>query len=546
MKSNMRKTITILVIVLIVLSVGAYFIGRSGIQARAQNQMQTETVQRGDLTVTVNASGVVRSNQTSTLAWQTTGTIGEVNVSVGDQVSATQELASLEQTSLSQAVISARVSLINAQKNLDDLSQSRLQSAQAQQALEDAQHALQDARDPKLTQANAQQALAEAEKNVENAKTQLAIVQKKPPQSAIDQAFAHMVLSNNVLDQTKASVERIQNRLNRPPSTYYFFESKEFYRRILENLNFKLIRDQRAYDDDVEKYNSLLEPADPNDLLVAQANLAKTQAELAKAQLDQERVKDGPNQADIAVLDARLADAQREWERLKDGPDPADLAAAQARVDSAQAVLNQARLTAPFAGTVTEIFGKPGDQVSSGTTMVRLDDLSHLMIDLQISEVDINNIHIGMPVQLTFDAVPASMRSSEASPAQPAIYQGQVTKVLSYGQESQSGVIYQATVELMDPDQFIKPGITASADLVVRELKDVLLIPSSAIRFSGGQRIVYLMRNDQPTPVPVQLGATSELTSEVLAGDLAEGDQILVDPPTDLPEYQAPTGSESN
>ena len=105
--------------------------------------------------------------------------------------------------------------------------------------------------------------------------------------------------------------------------------------------------------------------------------------------------------------------------------------------------------------------------------------------------------------------------------------------------------MYQATVELTDPDQFIKPGITASADLVVQELKNVLLIPSSAIRFSGGQRIVYLMRNEQPTPVPVQLGATSEAKSEVQAGDLSEGDLILVDPPAGLPEYEPPTGNNS-
>ncbi len=143
-----------------------------------------------------------------------------------------------------------------------------------------------------------------------------------------------------------------------------------------------------------------------------------------------------------------------------------------------------------------------------------------------------------MPVQLTFDAIPANLRSSDAASSEQAVYQGQVSEVLTYGQESQGGVVYQATVELNDPDPLIKPGITASADLVIRELKDVLLIPSSSIRFSNGQRIVYLMRNDQPTPVAIELGATSESNSEVVSGDLAEGDLILVDPPAGLPEYQ--------
>jgi HlyD family secretion protein len=543
MKNNPRKTFTIILLTVVILAISAYILGQVGVRALAQNQLQTVPVQRGDLSVTVSASGTVRSNQSVILGWQTTGTIGEVDVKVGDLVTTGQLLASLEPTSLSQAVISARISLIGAQKNLDDLLHSKIQAAQAQQAFEDAQHALEDARDPDLTRANALQALAEAEKNVENARTQLAIVQKQAPQSAIDQAQANLLLAKNVLDQTKASVTRIQNRLNRPSSTYLFFESKEFYRRILENLNLKLLGDQRSYDEALEKYNSLLEPPDPNDLLVAEANLAKTQAEFAKAQLDWERIKDGPNQADIAVLEAQLEDAAREWARLEDGPDPADLAAAQARVDSAQAVLNLASLTAPFSGTVTELLGKPGDQVAPGVLMIRLDDLTRLNVDINVSEIDINNIQVGMPVQLTFDAVPDSIRAINGSTVQPETYQGRVTEVRGYGQESQEGVVYRTSVEIANPDEFIKPGISADADLVLRELKDVLLIPSSAIRFSAGQRIVYLMRDEQPTPIPVQVGASAGSKSELLAGNLAEGDQILVDPPAGLPEYQPPDSS---
>ncbi len=365
----MRKIFITLVIILAGLAVGAYFIGQA--RAQAQDKIQTQAVQRGDLTVTVNASGVVHSNQTATLNWETTGTIDAVNVHAGDLVTTGQMLANLEPTSLSQAVISARISWINAQKNLEDLLQSKLQAAQAQQALEDAGQALEDARDPELTRANAQQTLAEAEKKVADARTQLAIVQKRPPQSAIDQAYANMLLAKNNLDNTQSSVDRIQKRLDQSPTAYFFFESKEFYRRILDNLKLKLVRDQRTYDVAAEKYNRLLEPVDPNDLLVAQANLAKAQAELAQAQRDWERVQDGPNQADIAVLEANLADAQREWERLKDGPDPADLAAAQAQVDAAQAVLNQANITAPFDGTITEVIGQTGDQVTSGMPMFR-------------------------------------------------------------------------------------------------------------------------------------------------------------------------------
>ena len=107
---------------------------------------------------------------------------------------------------------------------------------------------------------------------------------------------------------------------------------------------------------------------------------------------------------DLALKTAKLDDAQREYDRLTSG-NTADIAAAQARVDAAKATLNLARVVAPFGGIVTEADTLPGDQVSAGTTAFRIDDLSSLLVDVEVSEVDINNISVGQSVSLTFDAV---------------------------------------------------------------------------------------------------------------------------------------------
>jgi multidrug efflux pump subunit AcrA (membrane-fusion protein) len=115
----------------------------------------------------------VRANQTALLTWLTTGTVGEVNASVGDRVEKDQVLASLEQTSLPQTVIQAQADLVSAQRALDDLLNSSLQQAQAQKAVDDARKALEDARDPELAKASAQQAIADAQKAVENAERAL-------------------------------------------------------------------------------------------------------------------------------------------------------------------------------------------------------------------------------------------------------------------------------------------------------------------------------------------------------------------------------------
>jgi HlyD family secretion protein len=107
---------------------------------------------------------------------------------------------------------------------------------------------------------------------------------------------------------------------------------------------------------------------------------------------------------DLALKTSQLGDAQRVFDRLNNG-NTEDIAAAQARVDAARATLNLAQVVSPFAGTVTEAYPLTGDQVSAGATAFRLDNLSSLLVDVKVSEVDINNISIGQPVTLTFDAI---------------------------------------------------------------------------------------------------------------------------------------------
>ncbi|HNB54049.1 MAG TPA: hypothetical protein PK530_19025, partial [Anaerolineales bacterium] len=100
----MKRFLTILVIV-IVIGGGIFAFSRyRAQQTRAETlaNLLTEPAQTGSLTATVGATGVVRSNQSATLTWQTSGTVGEVNVLAGDSVTTDQILASIKQTTLPQ------------------------------------------------------------------------------------------------------------------------------------------------------------------------------------------------------------------------------------------------------------------------------------------------------------------------------------------------------------------------------------------------------------------------------------------------------------
>ena len=502
----MRKWI-IAVVVILVVAAGLYFFGpfRGQAQNVAPGNLQTAAAERGDLTATIGATGLVRANQTASLAWQTTGTVDEVTVAAGEQVTGGQELASLAQTSLPQNIILAQADLVSAQKNLGDLQNSQLQQATALQAVEEAEQALEDAQNPELAQARALEAIATAQKTVDLAERAVRNSQSTADESLIAEAEAQVVLAKDALDKAE---DAFAPYANKPEDNL-----------TRARLQSELAAAQQRYDAAVSQLNALSGTASPIDQAIAQANLETANAQLLEAQREWERIKDGPSVADIALLEAQLEDARREWERVKDGPDPDDLAAAEARVAAAEAAISQVQLAAPFAGTITEVVSKSGDQVAPGTRGFRLDDLSRLLVDVQVSEVDINRISEGQEVRLTFDAI------------LDREYRGVVTEVALVGSSDQGVVDFTVTVELTEADDAVKPGMTAAVNVVVDELQDVLLVPNRAVRVLEGSRVVYVLRDGRPDPVQITLGASSETMSQVLEGELQVGDPIVLNPP---------------
>lgn len=236
---------------------------------------------------------------------------------------------------------------------------------------------------------------------------------------------------------------------------------------------------------------------------------------------DAETIKDADEK--LALAEAQLNDARRAVERFKNGLDPADVAAAQARVAAAQSTLNMARISAPFDGTVTQATPAIGDQVSAGSVAFRVDDLSHLQVDLQVSEVDINNVAVGQSAALTFDAVLGKE------------YHGKVVQVGQAGDTVQGVVSFTVTVELTDADELVKPGMTSAVNVIIKEQKDVVLIPNRAVRLVNAERVVYVLVNNQPKPIKVQLGSTDGTNSALTGGDLKEGDLIILNPPSGGP-----------
>lgn len=464
------KRALIIIVLIGVIGAAGFFIYSNYRQAQAanQNSFQTVTLANGDLTAMVGATGTVRANQSTTVSWQTSGRIGKVYVKVGDQVKVNQVLAELDSTTLSQNIILARSDLVTAQRNLDKLKDSTLARSQAEKALADAQKALDDAKTDRFR------------KNL-----------ARVSQATIDSARADLIIAQDALDKAQENYDKFANRPEDDVMRAQAFSRLAAARQKVDQTQWNL--------------DWLL--STPNTVEVAQADGA------------------------IAVAQSQLADAQREWDRLKNGPDPNDLAAAQAKIDSIKATLDLVQIESPIAGTVTDVSAMAGDQVNVGTVSFRIDDLSHLLVDVQITEVDINRVKVGQPAKMTFDAISGKE------------FAGKVIEVANFGVTQQGVVNFTVTVELTDLDPTVKPGMTAAVNTTVEQLNNVLLVPNRAVRLRNGQRVVYVLRDNQSTAVDIIIGATSDTYSEVIRGDVKAGDQVILNPPTELPTGPGSFGS---
>lgn len=453
-----HKVIAIILAVVLVI-VLVVVIQRVRTNANAASAFQTEIASRGTLTASIGATGTVRANQSASLTWQTSGTVEAVNVTTGQVVNAGSVLATLSQASLAQNIILAQADLVTAQTNLDSVIKSNTSLPQAEMDLVTA------TRNYNKTKANYD-----------------AMTIRRADQATIDNAEAQYILAEQRVEFAQKAYNGLTDRPEGDPTL------------------------AAAYSDLFAAQQAALQA-------LGNWNWYKGKS----TGLDLEELK-----AKLTLAQGQLIDAQAKYDSLKNGPDPKDIAAAQARVDAAQATLNMRQLAAPFAGTVTEVQPMPGDQITPGTVGFRIDDLSHLLVDVQVSEVDINSVKTGQLAVVTFDAVVGTN------------YHGKVTQVARAGDIVQGTVNFTVTVELTDADKNIKPGMTAAVIITVNELKDVLLVPNRAVRVMDGQRVVYVIRNGQTQEIPITLGASSDTVSEVLAGDLKAGDVVILNPPANF------------
>ena len=452
-----EKSIRWIAALILVLIAGLLVINNLRGHSNASEAYQTATVEHGDLIAIVGATGVVEAKQTVELNWLTTGRVDHVFADVNTKVAAGKILADLADNTLSQSVILAQSDLVTARKNLEDLINSNTSSAEAYRNLLSAESDLRDAREER-----------------------------------------------DDWNYNGANWDRI-------------YSARSEFIRLEEELKviksaYQAVTDLPAKDPKRVEAKSALDKAQ----LARDKALGTINYILGKS-YDQQVAEDF---ADYDLAFSKVQDAQREWERVKKGPNKDDISAAEARAAASEATVSLGWLEAPFDGTVTRAYPKMGDEVATGNQGFRVDDLSELFVKVDISEVDINRVAIGQPVELSFDAVTGKT------------YKGKVTEVSSVGVDNGSGVDFEVTLKILEPDDQVRPGMTAAVNIIVSEIKNVLVIPNRAIRLKDGQKIVYVLANGQLNETKIEVGSSSDIQTEITGGDLKEGDVLVLNSPS--------------
>ncbi|HDX8645498.1 TPA: efflux RND transporter periplasmic adaptor subunit [Aeromonas dhakensis] len=242
------------------------------------------------------------------------------------------------------------------------------------------------------------------------------------------------------------------------------------------------------------------------DVLIA-LDAGKQQAELAEQSAS---VRDESRKLrDMRRLVARGAITTSELEGQE-----ATVAQAQARADAAKYELSLRTLLAPFDGSVSLIDLSEGALVNSGDTLLHLDELAKLRLDLAVPERYLSLLRPGMAVTATSSAWPDQS------------FRGVLETLDSRVSNDTQNI--KARVIIPNPDGQLRPGMLLNVELSLPPQK-MTLIPAQSVEYAGEQRFVYRLEpNGKVKRVPVVLGDTHGEEVWVTEG-LKVGDRIVVE-----------------
>jgi len=306
---------------------------------------------------------------------------------------------------------------------------------------------------------------------------------------------------------------------------------------IYADFNSKVKKGQLIAQIDPATFEAQVEQAKAN-LLSARANLAKSKSFAADAKRTMERNK--------ALLERNLI-AQSDFDTAQTNYETAEaqVSVAQAQVGQAEAALKNARtnlgyteIVSPVDGIVVSRNVDVGQTVAASfqtpTLFTIAQDLTKMQIDTNVDEADIGKVQKDQDVEFTVDAYP------------DLTFKGKVAQVRNAPISVQNVVTYDVVINVDNPELKLKPGMTANVSIIVNRKSGILKVPNASLRFRPaekessqpgkkqaglreGRAGVYVVADGKAERIPITPGISDGNFTEVVGGDLKEGQEVIVE-----------------
>ncbi len=256
----------------------------------------------------------------------------------------------------------------------------------------------------------------------------------------------------------------------------------------------------------------------------AKAARAQQAANLATLEKLQQQGAASSSEVDAArrMLAADDAALNSLGQQQTQGYAPIDLQHATANLDNAQAAyagaldtLQKENVRAPFAGTVYSVSTRASDFVPGGFQLLQMANLKQIQVHAYFDEPEIGNLAVGEPVTIVWAALPNR------------VWHGHIIRtpstIIRYGTRN----VGEALVSVDDADETLLPNTNVTITVVLKDLKNVLLIPREGLRIDDSGDYVYRVENGHLKRIPVTIGALNLMKVQIVSG-LHAGDIVAL------------------
>ncbi len=337
--------------------------------------------------------------------------------------------------------------------------------------------------------------------------------------------------------------------------------------QVFVDVNDRVTKGQRLAELDTRRLNDAV-AQNRSQVASAQAGVAQANAAaaLAKATLDRQlnvfQISGGRVPAKTELDSARASYAQA-LAQVRSAQ--AQVSVANAQLSSAQTNLDIAQIVSPVTGVVLSRSIEPGQTVAASLNAPVLftiaEDLKQMEVEVSVDEADVGQVADGQEATFTVDAFPGRRFPARVNRVNVGSNASSTSSSTTTTTTANTVVAYTAVLSVSNDNEALRPGMTATADIVTKQLSDVLLVPNAALRFkpsqgarsgggitsqlvarprrgnratqevnfgAGSSQTVYIVdENGDPKAVNVVIGDSDGSRTVIVSGDIKEGARVI-------------------